>query len=79
MRKIPNEKIKQKRAMESKEGMDELIVLKKWIDKKDNLLVYDINVNDQCCFKTSSTQMEIASLMTNKNSHFLSQEYCVTL
>ena len=63
--------IKQKRAMESKEGMDELLVLKKWIDKKDNLLIYDINVNDQCFFITSSTQMEIASLVTNRNSHFL--------
>ena len=56
-------------------GFDAVIFLKRFTDEKDPLL-YEISANAQHVFKSSSSKMHVASLMSKDSGHFLCEEYC---
>ena len=57
-------------------GFDAVISLKRFTDEKDPLLLYEISANAQYVFKSSSSKMYVANLMSKDSAHFLHEEYC---
>ena len=74
LKEISNENIRLKRALEPSDGIEVVVILKKYNDIKDKFLIFKIDENDQYVFKTSST-MQFASEMNCCGDHFLHDEY----
>ena len=58
-------------------GFDAVISLKYFTDfkdEKDLLLLYEVSENTQYVFKSSSSKMHIANLMSKDSRHFLCEE-----
>ena len=76
-RLISDEKKKQRKTREPQGyGFDAVISLKHFTDEKDLLLLYEISGNAQYVFKSSSSKMYVANLMSKDSAHFLHEEYC---
>ena len=75
LKKISNEKIKLKRALQPSDGIEAVVSLKEYTDMRDKFLILKIGENDQYVFKTSSTQMKYASETNCCGDHFLHDEY----
>ena len=75
LKKISNEKIKLKRALQPSDGIEAVVSLKEYTDMRDKFLILKIDENDQYVFKTSSTQMKYASETNCCGDHFLHDEY----
>ena len=76
IRKISHEKAKQKNAMQPSSGFDALKELKLYMDRRDTLLIYDINRSEQYVFKTSQEKMKIAHEMNIDGDHYLKEDFC---
>ena len=60
-------------------GFDAVISLEYFTDFKDEKdlpLLYKVSKNVQYVFKSSSSKMHIANLMSKDSRHFLCEEYC---
>ena len=76
-RLILDEKKKQRKTIEPQGyGFDAVISLKRFTDEKDTLLLYEISENARYVFKSSSSKMHIANLISKDSGHFLCEEYC---
>ena len=74
---ILDEKKKQRKTIEPQGyGFDAVISLKRFTDEKDTLLLYEISENARYVFKSSSSKMHIANLISKDSGHFLCEEYC---
>ena len=76
LRKISNEKIKQKKILETSQGYPDVKELKDFVDLRDKFFIYELNENEQFVFKTSTNQIKLAMKMDYTESHFLGEEYC---
>ena len=73
---LSNEKCKQKKKLEPNgSGFVAVKAYKAYTDKKDAMLVYRADENEQFVFKTSRMKMEIAAKMSETGDHFLKEEY----
>lgn len=73
---LSNEKCKQKKKLEPNgSGFVAVKTYKAYTDKKDEMLVYYADENEQVVFKTSRLKMEIAAKMNENGDHFLNKEY----
>ena len=76
-RLISDEKKKQRKTIEPQGcGFDAVISLKRFTDENDPLLLYETSENAQYVFKSSSSKMHVANLMSKDSGHFLCEEYC---
>ena len=74
---ISDEKKKQRKTIEPQGyGFHAVISLKRFTDEKDTLLLYEISENAQYVFKSSSSKMYIANLISKDPGHFLCEEHC---
>ena len=76
LRKISNEKIKQKKILEPSQGFPDVKELKDFVDLRDKYFIYELNENEQFVFKTSTNQIKIAMEVDYTENHFLGEEYC---
>ena len=63
------------RVLQPSDGIEAVVSLKEYTDIKDKFPIFKIDENDQYVFKTTSTQMELASEMNCCGDHFLHDEY----
>ena len=78
VKRTSNEKIKQKKKIQPSDNLDAVRKFKEYTDRKDNMLIYDVNESEQTVFKTSREKMKIALLMKSvvSGNHFLQEEFC---
>ena len=76
LQKISSENIKLNRFLQPSDGIEAVVSLKEYTDIKDKYPIFKTDENDHYVFKTTSTQMELASEMNCCVDHFRHDEYC---
>ena len=76
LKRISNEKVKQMKLIQPKEGFDSIKGLKAFTNEKDKSLIYKVDEDRQIVFKTSSKKMKLTLNMDVDSSNFLGKEYC---
>ena len=72
MTKAENQRLKFIELKDHRFG--DILSLKKFTNKKDLLLLYEVSENSQYIFKSSTSKMIVASLMLTDSGHFLAED-----